>query len=515
MFYPPLMEALRRVTGPTTVDAPDAELLARFVHSRDEAAFAALVRRHGGLVWGACRRRLRDAHAAEDAFQTTFLALARHAASVRRPDALGGWLHRVAVRCSAGFRPPRESMSPPPTDLPARGPEPVTAVAGRELERVIDAEIDRLPEPFRQAFVMCEVEQRTSSDAARALGCPVGTVESRLTRARERLRARLARRGITVGALAGLGLAAGSVPASARAGAVALAVGTSPVPVGWSALADRAARAVSGLTVTTSLIGTVALVGLGGLVWAFGQGQIARPGTTTAIAARIAPDDAIPEPDQFRRNRFNFPLPPEAISRVGDPWLRHGSVPLRLAFSGDGRFLAAAGANDRWLRVWDLTTGRPRMHFPLAPGEVPAALALSPDGATLRAVIHTRDDRTAHLREYDTYRVNETRRRTLAGGLATTAVFDADGSRLLEARDGFVRLLDTVSTKEVWRTPVPPGTNVDLALCSAGRAAIIPAGSDRIRVVDLATGRPEGELVEAGTRLSLPALSADGRRVAA
>src|SRR5262249_54416125 len=150
MFYPPLLEALRRVTGPTAVDAPDAELLARFVQSRDEAAFAVLVRRHGGVGWGAGRRRFGGGPAAGGACQTTFLALPRRAASVRRPDALGGWLHRVAVRCSAGFRPPRESMSPPPTDLPAREPEPATAVAGRELERVIDAEIDRLPEPFRQ-----------------------------------------------------------------------------------------------------------------------------------------------------------------------------------------------------------------------------------------------------------------------------------------------------------------------------------------------------------------------------
>ena len=515
MFYPPLLEALRRVTGPTAVDAPDAELLARFVQSRDEAAFAAMVRRHGGLVWGACRRRLRDAHAAEDAFQTTFLALARHAASVRRPDALGGWLHRVAVRCSAGFRPPRESMSPPPTDLPASAPEPATVVAGRELERVIDAEIDRLPEPFRQAFLMCEVEQRTASDAARALGCPVGTIESRLTRARERLRARLARRGITVGALAGLGLAAGSVPASARAGAIALALGSSPVPVGWATLADRAARTVSGLTMTKSLIGTIALVGLGGLVWVLGQGQIARTGGTQATAARIAPDEAIPEPDQFRRNRFNFPLPPEAIARVGDPWLRHGAIPQRIAFSGDARFLAAAGPGDRWLRVWDMSTGRPRTHLALARGEIPVALALSADGGSLKAIVHTGASGKAHLREYDTFRGIEVRRRRAADSIVDTAAFSEDGKLAAVVVGRKIRLIDTAAGVDLWQAEAPTGGRVDLAFSPAGgRIAVVVAGSDRVRLLDQETGRGVGELVDRDAALSMPTFSADGKRLA-
>lgn len=111
---PPLIAALRRLAGPRPDDRTDAELLARFVADRDPTAFAALVHRHGGLVWGTCRRRARDHHAAEDAFQTTFLALARHAAAVRRPAALGAWLHRVAVRCMAAARTPREPMSPLP-----------------------------------------------------------------------------------------------------------------------------------------------------------------------------------------------------------------------------------------------------------------------------------------------------------------------------------------------------------------------------------------------------------------
>jgi RNA polymerase sigma factor (sigma-70 family) len=200
----PVVDVLRRLAGSASDDVSDAELISRFVNSRDANAFAALVRRHGGLVWGACRRRLRDVHAAEDAFQATFLALARHAGSIRRADALAAWLHRVAVRCSAAFRPPRYHMATPLLDMPARGPDPASAAAALDLERAIDAEIDALPEPFRLAFVLCEVEQRTAADAAKTLGCAVGTVESRLTRARQWLRARLARRGISIGAAIGV-----------------------------------------------------------------------------------------------------------------------------------------------------------------------------------------------------------------------------------------------------------------------------------------------------------------------
>ena len=166
-----------------------------------------------------------------------------------------------------------------------------------------------------------------------------------------------------------------------------------------------------------------------------------------------SPSWQIPEAEQFRRNRQNFPLPPEAIARVGDAWLRHAGSPDRMAFSADGRFLATGAVGDRWLRVWDLTAGRPRAHLRLGPGEVPVAVALSPDGGTLRAVV--RAGRRAHLREYDTFRALE----TTAGPLARPAAvaFDPAGDLAGPRPAGEVRLVDAATGVERWRADVCRG----------------------------------------------------------
>lgn len=519
MDSPPVIEALRRIVVPDPDDVSDADLLARFVASRDEIAFEALVRRHGRLVWGACRRRLRDAHSAEDAFQTTFLALARHASTVRRPEALAAWLHRVAVRCADEFRPTRYHMSASSLEIPSRGNDPATVVANNDLEQLIDAEIDTLPEPFRLAFVLCEVEQRTAADAAMALGCPTGTIESRLTRARKWLRARLARRGVTVGAMAGISFVSDAVPSSARAGALAMSMGTSRVPATLAMVADRVVRAglgsmVIGIGLTIASFGAL---GLGGLIWMSSETSAPTMGSPNsppaAVAVSVLP---IPEAEEFRRNRDNFPLPPEAIARVGDPFLRHGAIPRRMAFSSDGRFLATGGSGDRWLRVWNLETNHPRAHFTLAAGETPAAVSLSSDGRTLRALILTGDIRAAQLREFDTFRGIETRRSNVNAEQVNVAVFTPDGKALAITAAGRLRVFDVTSASEMWRADISTAPkSVDVAISSdCKHLAAVVSGSDRIKLFDLVTGVSNTELVDSSAALSLPTLSADGRRLA-
>src|SRR5437868_5839550 len=172
----------------------DGQLLDRFTQDRDEAAFAALVRRHGPLVWGVCRRVLRSHHDAEDAFQATFLVLARKAASIASRGLLANWLYGVAyntaikARSLAARRKAREKQV---TEMPE--PEPARHDPWHDLQPLLDQELSRLPDKYRAPVVLCDLGGKTRKEAARLLGCPEGTVAGRLARGRVMLARRLAR----------------------------------------------------------------------------------------------------------------------------------------------------------------------------------------------------------------------------------------------------------------------------------------------------------------------------------
>jgi RNA polymerase sigma factor (sigma-70 family) len=195
----------RLVRSWTAGDLTDGQLLERFRSRRDPEAFAALVRRHGPMVLGVCRRVLNNAHDAEDAFQATFLVLVRKARSIAKQEAVGSWLYGVAyrvahkARAEAARRCRHERRVATLAARPSEGEE-----AGEGLRLFLDAEVSRLPEKYRQPIVLCYFEGRTYAEAARLLGWPAGTVAARLARARKVLRSRLARRGLalTSGAVA-------------------------------------------------------------------------------------------------------------------------------------------------------------------------------------------------------------------------------------------------------------------------------------------------------------------------
>jgi RNA polymerase sigma factor (sigma-70 family) len=189
----------------------DGELLERFVSTQDEAAFEMLVWRHGPLVMGVCRRVLSNEHDAEEAFQATFLILARKAATIGRGESVGAWLYKVASRAALrarGLRGRRQGREQPLDEqlVEEKGPSSEDDLAWSELAPLLDAEVNRLPEKYRKVFVLCYLEGKTNEAAARQLGCPKGTVLSRLARARDRLRRRLQLRGLAfdAGALATL-----------------------------------------------------------------------------------------------------------------------------------------------------------------------------------------------------------------------------------------------------------------------------------------------------------------------
>src|SRR5829696_1120288 len=178
MPAPDLWRTTVRTLLPDAAGVPDADLLARFRDARDEAAFELLVYRHGPLVWAACRRLLRDRHAAEDAFQATFLALARRAGSIRRTRSVPAWLHRVAVRAGhyllrrARRRP--VPVGPGPRAVDSR-PGPADRAAGADAAAQVDAAVDRLPDRLRRVVVLCELRGLSLREAAAELRCPVGT----------------------------------------------------------------------------------------------------------------------------------------------------------------------------------------------------------------------------------------------------------------------------------------------------------------------------------------------------
>lgn len=183
--------------GPVT-GLTDRQLLDRFHAHRDESAFEALIARHGPMVLGVCRDVLRDATAAEDAFQAAFLVLLRRSHAIRGRDGLGGWLHRVTFRIALRAR--REAMRRTTERLPgeaAAPDDPPADAAARELRCLLRRELDRMPEAYRAPIVLCDLEGLTHDEAALRLAWPVGTVKGRLVRGREKLRDRLVRRGVT------------------------------------------------------------------------------------------------------------------------------------------------------------------------------------------------------------------------------------------------------------------------------------------------------------------------------
>jgi RNA polymerase sigma factor (sigma-70 family) len=263
----------------------DGQLLDRFVARREEPVFEAIVLRHGPMVWGVCRRVLRDHHDAEDALQATFLILARKAASVRPREKLGNWLYGVAyltAKKATVTRAKRRSLDSKARENKAREskvldmpfPEADRGDPLDELLPQLDRELSRLPDKYRAPVVLCELEGKSHKEAAEQLGWPIGTVSGRLSRARGILAKKLSRRGVAVsgGSLAVL-LAENALSASVPTTLVgSTAQAASLLMAGHAATAGMVSAEVAALTgevLKTMLLSKIAvtsvLVGLAGL----------------------------------------------------------------------------------------------------------------------------------------------------------------------------------------------------------------------------------------------------------
>ncbi|QEL17711.1 sigma-70 family RNA polymerase sigma factor [Limnoglobus roseus] len=269
-----LMENLRRAILRNGVGLGDDELLDSFIERHDEVALAALVRRHGPMVWGVCRRLLAH-HDAEDAFQATFIVLVRKAASIKPRAMVGNWLYGVAhqtalhARRTATRRRVREVLVEQVPDT-----EAVQNDQWNDLQPVLDEELSRLPDIYRAVVVLCDLEGRTRKEVARQLGVPEGTVGGRLARARVLLAKRLAKRGVVMsgGVLAGV-LSAGSAASvspslvsSTIKAANLLAAGRAAgvVSVKVAALTEGVVKVMFVSKIKSVLAGVLVVIALGG-----------------------------------------------------------------------------------------------------------------------------------------------------------------------------------------------------------------------------------------------------------
>jgi RNA polymerase sigma factor (sigma-70 family) len=317
------MKSLYAVVGGEGGSGPsDAHLLERFVRDRDEPAFELLVRRYGRVVAGACRRILGPGPDAEDAWQATFLALACKAGDIGEAQALGGWLHTVAVRVAVRLRADigrRARLDSQARDGRPTHPDSVFQdVARSDLRAVVDEAISRLPEKYRVPIVLCYLEGRTNEAAAAELGCPTSTVVTRLSRARDRLRAFLGRRGVgvTAGVLAATlaDLSTSSVVTGADAATVAESVArvatlfvtaraaAGPVPARVASLTEGALRAMdtNRSKIVAAVFATVCLAGAG----------------SGLLALRAA--DRPPSPTPGPTERVEVAQPNEPVEADGD-----------------------------------------------------------------------------------------------------------------------------------------------------------------------------------------------------
>jgi RNA polymerase sigma factor (sigma-70 family) len=333
--------------------APDGELLTRFLGSRDDDALATLVRRHAPMVWGVCRRHLRNHHDAEDAFQATFLVLVRKAADVPG-QAVAGWLHGVArqtalrLRAAAAKRGWREAQAanmPEPTVSEARDPD---------WQSVLDEELSRLPDHYRGVIVLCDLEGLTRKEAARQLAIPEGSLASRLARARAMLAKRLTRRGVVFsGAMAAVlsaGLASGSAPPAL---VVSTIKAVTLVAAGRAGTTGAVSAKVAALT--EGVISAMSIAKVRGVVVLALVACALAAGVTALAFGPPAEPKVEPRADGAKSSGL---LEAVAVSRFEG----HTDGVMVVAFSPDGRRVLSGGAcygdGDPTVRLWDVATGK-------------------------------------------------------------------------------------------------------------------------------------------------------------
>jgi RNA polymerase sigma factor (sigma-70 family) len=387
------MQCLRRtVLLSGAADLSDKQLLECFLDQGEEAAMAALVRKHAPMVWGVCRRFLGNHHDAEDAFQATFLVLVRKASSISPRDKVANWLHGVACKTARKAKAARIRCLSREKQL-NHMPEIATVPddAWQDLVPILDQELDRLPEKYRVALILCELEGKTRKQAARELGLPEGTLAGHLSRGRTMLARRLSRYGLVLSVaettrLLAANAAATSVPPmllsstakSAMLAATAKAGAATIISTKATLLAEGVIKAML-LTKLKTMAGLVVLtVTLLGGMSAVGHQTLAALQSTKseAVAADQANAKSLEESGEIRPPTiFAQPAPAK-----GPLQIEHKSPVLAVAWSPHGKLLIT-GTKDGTVQITDADTGKALRS--IATADSIAGLAISADSKTL------------------------------------------------------------------------------------------------------------------------------------
>ncbi len=314
---------------------PDDILIRRFATTRDEAAFAELVRRHGSMVLGVARRLLGDHHAAEEVLQAAFLLLARKAKHVHWHRSIAPWLHNVAYRIARTARRRRRYTEPINESHAFSQVDPLRHLLWKEVQAALDEELAKLPERLRSPLVLCYLQGHTRDEAARSLGWTLATLKRRLERGRKILNVRLTRRGLALSAIG-----------------AAMLIDSPSLP---AATVERTVRPIIGDAVSTSVAGlleestrtpfkklAIALVMLGAI--GLGTGLLA--GFSPASPQLPEKKTAETPKSPAKVDLLGDPLPDGALARLGTTRLRPGNLIQGIAFSPDGKQLAI------WAKAW-------------------------------------------------------------------------------------------------------------------------------------------------------------------
>jgi RNA polymerase sigma factor (sigma-70 family) len=471
-----ILRAIRRIRA-QHAPRSDGDLLQCFLERRDEMAFAVLVGRHGPMVLGVCQAVLHNRHDAEDAFQTTFLALARKAASIRRWANVGGWLHGVAYRVARKSQAAAARHRVLETKAAVHGhTAPADDLSWSEVRTLLHHEIDALPERLRAPLVLCYLEGLTQDEAAQALGWPVTTVKGRLQRGRERLRRRLQSRGLHGAAALGVTALAdqtltASVP-TALTEATLLTVKSASLKVGQTALVALLRGLVGPLAQAKSRMLAVGLL----LASVVTGGVLSLPGTTLdpAFPAAAKPAD-IPAP-AARVNAHGDPLPDGAVARLGSTRFNHGQGLREIFFPPDGKTIISEG--NGLIRVWDPASGKELRHFSTAkPSRSDDAIALAPDGRTLTFL--NQENPWDALRAWDLAEGKEVRMVQLPvqrgmWSIDLVNVVSTDGHLGALHTPRYVHVFNLVTAKELYKLDAKDGQI----------QAVVFAGADRLVTAD-------------------------------